>query len=173
MSRRPLPAGRRLFGSECPDAATNYHKNHLVVKKYDILPHVGDLRIRVISTTKAGFVSAALEGMFAAAGPKWQEPDEEKRALKPESERPFKVEAESFDQLLVDFLNDAIHQASADHEAFVGVRLSFVTDRKIEGAYLGQPIRGFDTEIKAATRHDLKVQKNQLGYWEAMLTFEV
>jgi len=141
------------------------------MKKFDILPDKDGKTIRVIASTKVGFVTAALEGMFAVARPKYVETSEEKRALADTSARPFSVSAGNFRELLVRFLESAWETAGRHKEAFAGLRFSLITDTKAEGELLGLPVTGFERPIKGAVCDSPAVQKNQVGNWEAQITF--
>lgn len=132
---------------------------------YDILPHTADMRIRASGGTRAGLLESALKGMFAAAGPRPGEGDAS-------VERPFSVKAADFPALLVDFLNEAISQSDINKEAYEAVRFDLVTMTEVKGAFVGRPIQGFETQVKAATHGGLEVKKNEEGLWEAVITFD-
>jgi hypothetical protein len=141
------------------------------MKKFDILPDKEGKTIRVIASTKVGFVTAALEGMFAVARPRYVEPSEEKRAAADTSARPFSVTAGNFKDLMVRFLESAWEFSGRHKEAFAGPRFSLITDIKTEGELLGLPVTGFGRAIKGVVCDSPAVQKNQVGNWEAQITF--
>jgi hypothetical protein len=141
------------------------------MKQFQLLTD-GDLpKMRVVASTRAGFMTACLEGVFSLSKPQFSEKDEDARLVNPDSEREFKVQAESFPSLLAAFLNDALKQAQARNEAYVGVRLSLITDKQAEGAFLGQPISGWGRKLRSVIEEGLSVEKNQLGYWESTVSF--
>lgn len=132
---------------------------------YELLPHTADVAIKVTAATKVGLLSAAIQGMCAYSAPQFAG-DEERT-------HHFLVKAADFPSLLIDTLNDIIGQASAGHEAYETVRFDLLTDTQAEGTATGRPIKGFGTEIKAATHHGLKVEKNEEGKWETTIVFDV
>lgn len=134
------------------------------MRLYELLPHTADVRVRVRASTRAGLIAASLQGMFAAAEPKLGAAEE--------TERPFSIDAPDFAQLLVGFLNDALQKAAANGETYEDVRISLITDKKLQGAFIGRPATGFATPIAAATDKELKVEKNENGEWETTITFE-
>jgi hypothetical protein len=140
------------------------------MKKFDILPEEGGLRIRVIAATRAGLLSAAVQGAFAAAGPKWVQEDP---VLAPVARRQFKIQAADFSSLVVDLLNQAISLASANREAYEDISFSLITDTKAEGELVGRAVRGFDKEIKSANRPGVNVEKNVVGQWQTIISFEI
>jgi len=141
------------------------------MKKFDILPEKGGLTIRIIASTKVGFVTAAFEGMFAVAQPEFTEPSEEKRVFADTSERPFSVQAGDFRELTVKLLKSAWSAAAAGKEAFTGIRFKLITDTKTEGDFMGLPVTGFGRKIKDVVCDSPVIQKNQVGNWEAQLSF--
>ncbi len=140
------------------------------MKRFDILPHAAKVAVKATASTKAGLLSASLQGMFAAAGPKFKIEDPVKDKT---FERPFSVTSKDFSSLLVDVLNAAVASASANRESYEDVSLSLITDTKAEGKFVGRAVSGFDKAIKAATHRDLNVQKNVVGLWETVITFDV
>jgi len=143
------------------------------MKKFDILPDESGTTVRVIASTKVGLVTAALEGLFAVARPKFVETDAEKRQFADTSARPFSVQAADFKDLVVKLLETAWKEANDRKEAYTGLRFSLITDVKTEGELLGLPITGFDRKIKSAACDSPAVQKNQVGNWEASFSFKV
>ena len=136
------------------------------MKRFEILPHTADIRIRAEGSTRPALFVAALQGMFAASGP-------ESAGEKAEHvSRPFKLSAADFPTLLVDLLNEAIAASDTHREAYDDITFALVTDTKAEGAFLGKPVARFGTQIKAATHHELSVQKNAEGNWEATIVFD-
>lgn len=142
------------------------------MKKFDILPDKDGLTIRVIASTKVGFVTAAFEGLFAVARPDFVEASEEKRVFADTSERPFSVQAGDFKELTVKLLKAAWSAAGAGKEAFTGIRFKLITDVKTEGDFMGLPVNGFGRKIKDVVCDSPAIQKNQVGNWEAQIRFK-
>jgi len=142
------------------------------MKKFDILPDENGLTIRVIASTKVGFITAALEGLFAVARPDFVESSEEKRQFADTSARAFSVQAADFKELVVNFLKEAWKQAAAGKESFGGARFALITDVKTTGELLGLPVKGFGRKIKNIACDSPAVQKNQVGNWEANISFK-
>jgi len=136
------------------------------MKTFEILPHTGDVRVKAAGSTLAELFTAALEGMFDVAKPHFD-------VKAPTVERPFKIESADSSALLVDFLNEAIALSDANGEVYSSVRFDQVSDTTVVGSFLGKTVEGFDTQIKAATYHDLKLERNQDGEMEATVIFDV
>ncbi len=143
------------------------------MKKFDLLPDKDGLTIRVIASTKVGFVTAAFDGLFAVARPEYAETSEEKRVFADTSERPFSVQAGDFRELTVKLLKAAWAAAAGGKEAFTGIRFKLITDIKTEGDFMGLPVTGFGRKIKDVVCDSQVIQKNQVGNWEAQISFRV
>ncbi|MFA6603279.1 MAG: hypothetical protein WCT10_00385 [Patescibacteria group bacterium] len=141
------------------------------MKKFDLKP--GESDIRVVATTKAGFLQAALEGAFAVGGIDFAKMTEDGTPPATDRERHFTVEAADFTQILIALLNEALKLAAEKKEAYAGLRLALITDKKVEGDFLGQGGLKLKKEIKTAACSPEGVHKNQLGYWEANIEFRV
>ena len=87
--------------------------------------------------------------------------------------RSFRVEAADWNSLIVDFLNEAIALADENAEVLSEARFSALTDRLAEGEFVGRSVRGFDTEIKAATHYELCVETDERGNLVGTITFDV
>lgn len=136
------------------------------MKRFEILPHTADIRVRAEGSTRPALFVAALQGMFAAAAPEFP-PGEPEHV-----ERPFKLAAKDFPSLLIDLLNEAISLSDTHREAYDDISFALATDTKAEGSFLGRLAARFGTQIKAATHHELAVQKNAEGNWEAVIVFD-
>ncbi|HTM67785.1 MAG TPA: hypothetical protein VL426_00660 [Candidatus Binatia bacterium] len=118
--------------------------------------------IRVRATTRAGLVTAALQGLMADAGPRTSE-------LDVKSERSFALSAADFGTLLKDFLAAAAKSAAANKEAYEDVRFTLITDKKAEGAFVGRPAEGFRTPPREAKSRP-EVARNEHNEWETTVT---
>ncbi|HTK05186.1 MAG TPA: hypothetical protein VL500_06370 [Candidatus Eisenbacteria bacterium] len=129
------------------------------MKEFELLDG-GTIRVR--ATTRAGLVTASLQGLMAAAQPRTSEVDEK-------TERPFSFAAADFGTLLADFLTSASKSAVEHKEAYEDVRFTLITDKKAEGAYVGRPAESFKSapkQVKAGS----EVAKNEAGEWETTVT---
>lgn len=135
-------------------------------QRFEILPQTADIRIKAMGATRAGLLIAAVKGMSAATGPRLVE----KSKL---VERKFDVSSPDFPSLLVDVLNEAATLSDTNKETYEDVKFSLITDKQAQGFFIGRPVSGFATRIKAATHQELDVKKNELDQWEATIVFDV
>ena len=136
------------------------------MKKYDILDDPTALKLRILASTKAGLVSAALQGVFAATQP--EEPDETAE----EARFPFELQASGFPALLISLLNEGLAVGQAEGVILEDVALSLITDQEIKGEFVGRPTAGFGQAIRAVSQQDVEVAKNVVNNWETTLTLE-
>lgn len=126
------------------------------MKEFEVLN--GGTAIRVRATTRAGLVTAALQGLMAAAKPRTSEVDEK-------TERPFSAGAGDFGTLLADLLTEAARSSAEHKEAYEDIRFTLITDKKAEGVFVGRPAEGFGSPVKGV-RAPVDVAKNEAGEWE-------
>jgi SHS2 domain-containing protein len=82
-------------------------------------------------------------------------------------ERPIRVEADSIENLMVDWLNEVIAMASAHGELYTSVTVHDATERSAEGVVRGESVdrdrHDLRFEVKAATYHALSVTRDENG----------
>jgi len=134
------------------------------VKKFEILEHKADLKIRVFGKTKEELFEKAMVGMFAAAEYQPKVEGKEKR---------IKVKISSLDlpSLLVDFLNEILYLTETKKLVFKKVKFKKFSEREIEGDLTGKPLKRIGVHIKGATYHDLEIRQNKM--FEATILFDV
>jgi len=134
------------------------------MKKFEILPHTADLKIRVFGKTKEELFLNALLGMEESLKPK---------VLEKVVEREIEVKSIDLPALLVDFLNEVLYLNQVNREVYSDLKISKFWDNKLEGKVSGKKVERFGEDIKAVTYHNLKVQQKKDGTWEATVLFDV
>lgn len=139
------------------------------MKNYELIEHTADIAIRVRGRSlKALFVNAALamfeivaERKTAAAGARRQ-----KLAIK--------EQAENQEELFINWLNDLLSLSAAKGLIFSEFQINTLDEKNLEAAAFGEDAASFkfNTEIKAATHHQLKL-KEEAGSWIAEVIFDV
>jgi len=137
---------------------------------FEFIEHTADVGVRVYGESlEALFVNSArvLFGLILDYKPK------------PEIEERVVVEAEDFEELLVTWLNELISLFFAYQ--FLPVDYSITIEDEEGAKVLKSTIKGsnfnpyenkLNMEIKAATYHDLKVEKSDSG-WVAEIIFDI
>lgn len=134
-------------------------------RQYEILEHTGDAKIRAFGKTKEELFLNAMRGMFELVGPKRIKNEKVKRTIK--------IASSDYDALLVDFLSEVNYLMQTEREAYDDIKLKKFSDAELEVELLGQPVEGFDEEIKAVTYHGLQIKKNKEGLWEATIILDI
>jgi len=133
------------------------------MKKYEILEHKADLKIRALGKNKEEIFLNALLGMNASLQPE---------ILNQKSEiRKIKIKSPDLSALLVDFLSEALYLIQANKEIYDNTKFIKFTDTEIEAELLGQKVERFNEDIKAVTYHGLDIHQKKDGSWEAIALF--
>ena len=135
------------------------------MKKYEILKHRADLRLKIFGKHKQNLFENALFGMSENMRPEFQETSEK-------ITRAIKIKSIDIAALLVDFLSEALYLSQANKEAYLGTSFSKISDTELIGELLGQKVESFGEDIKAVTHHDLAIKQNKSG-WEAKILFDI
>jgi hypothetical protein len=129
------------------------------MKEFEVLD--GGKSVLVRATTRAGLVTASLQGLMDVSRPRTQEIDVQ-------AERPFSISAADFGTLLSDLLSAATDSSGKFKEAYEDIHFTLITDKKAEGTFVGRPASGFGSPPKKP-RGTLVVAKNEAGEWETKI----
>ncbi len=135
------------------------------MKKYEILEHKADLKIKVFGKTKEEVFLNMLLGMSESMKPEIEAGTRVKREIK--------IESLDLSALLVDFLSEALYQSQVNKETYNSVKFSKLSDNYLEGELIGQKAERFGEDIKAVTHHNLEINQNKTGTWEAIVLFDI
>jgi SHS2 domain-containing protein len=101
--------------------------------------------------------------------------------IKPEivlakTERYVSVYADNYESLLIEWLNELIYLFDAEHILFSKFQINHLSNNKLIAICYGEKINRFrhniKREVKAATYHMLKIDKQKLGY-RAQVIFDL
>lgn len=145
-------------------------------KDFELISHTADLQIRVYGTTIFELFRNALIGMFQSIGPKSKKCRYEDERMICDSLpilRKIVSRAPDQEQLLVDFLSQALALSDIYDEAYLDTTIEKLTNSTIEATLHGIKIEGFEvSEIKAVTYHDLKIKQINNG-WQVDIVFDI
>lgn len=135
------------------------------MKKYEILEHKADLKIKAFGQDLAElFVNAALalaEQQAADLG------------LKPkESWEEVKIESSDLNSLLVDWLNEILYLSEVNHCLYFDFRIEELTHTRLKAKIRGRPMTQKKIDIKAVTYHGLEIKKID-NRWQAVILFDI
>ncbi|MDP2967051.1 MAG: archease [bacterium] len=136
------------------------------MKRYEILEHKADLKIKVKGSSKEELFLNALLGMEEGLRPETKE-------TKEEIKREIKIKSIDLPALLVDFLNEALYLIQVHKEIYRQVKFIKFSDKELEAELFSQKVERFGEDIKAVTYHDLDIYQKEDGTWEAVVLFDI
>ncbi len=138
-------------------------------KKYEILEHPADLKIRAFGKDLPEvFVNMAK----AVAWQQLQIPNHKTQISKEEED--IFVESDDLNALLVDWLSEILYRSDINKKVYINFEIIEFSESpyKIKARIKGAPVEAKNIDIKAATYHDLKIEKIADG-WEATVVFDI
>ncbi len=135
------------------------------MRKFEILEHRADLKIRAFGKTKEELFLNMLLGMAESQRPKIK--GEEK------IKRPIKIKSLDLSALLVDFLSEALYLSQVNKEAYLNLIFKKFSSHELEGELIGQKVERFSEDIKAVTYHNLELKRIKNGIWEGTVLFDM
>ena len=137
-----------------------------MAKKYEILEHKADLKIRVFGKTKEELFLNALFGMQDCMKPELKKPEEK-------AGRGIKIKSPDLPALLVDFLSEVLYLIQVNKETYSDIKFKKFSDTEIEADLIGQKVERFGEDIKAATYHGLDIHQKEDETWETTILFDI
>jgi SHS2 domain-containing protein len=137
-------------------------------KPYELLEHTADIRIRVkAKDLKELFKTVAL-AMFDIIAEK-----KNSHTAHPEKIN-IAQQADNLEELFINWLNELLSLSATKELIFSDFQINKLDEHALELVAVGEDIRNYKvhTEIKAATYHALKLEKNKSG-WQAEVIFDV
>lgn len=134
-----------------------------MVKRYEILEHKADLKIKAYGKTKEELFLNMLYAMAIN-----QKGEARKKAIK----RNIKIQSLDLAALLVDFLSEALMLSQINKEVYFEAKFKEFYDTALEAQLIGQKVERFGEDIKAVTYHGLEIKKVN-DHWEAVVLFDI
>jgi SHS2 domain-containing protein len=136
----------------------------------EVFEHTADIGFKVRGADLDDLFRTAAEGLFDAIVVN----RDEVRCEEPES---ITLEAESAADLLVDWLNELIYRSETEHRLFRRFEVRVGDEgRSLDATIAGEPIdpdrHVLDHEVKAVTRHGLRLEREGAG-WSAELILDI
>lgn len=138
-------------------------------KKYELLEHTADIAVRVRGGDLEDlFRNAALAMFDIMAGSIVY-----KRDLEIE-EFLIQQKGSDLEELFVNWLNELLYLSQTKEKVFCEFVFKKLNRYTLEALVSGRDIKDYniDTEIKAATYHELEIRKTD-SFWEATVIFDV
>jgi SHS2 domain-containing protein len=136
------------------------------MKKFEILEHISDLKIKVFGENLKELFENAMIGMLESA--KYE------KNLKSQITK-VKIKVKSFDlsSLLVDFLSEILYLVETKKLVFEKINFQKFSDTEIEAELFGKSLKKIGVQIKGVTYHGLEIKKKKDGTLEAIILFDI
>ena len=135
------------------------------MKKYEILEHKADLKIRAFGKDKKELFSNMLLAMAESQKPEIKGKQKNKRQIK--------IKSLDLAALLVDYLSEALYLSQVNKEIYFDINFKKFSNTEIEGELIGQKVVRFGEDIKAVTYHSLDIHQKKDKTWEAIVLFDI
>ncbi|MBU0731676.1 archease [Patescibacteria group bacterium] len=134
------------------------------MKRYEILEHTADLKIRGFGKTKEELLANLAFGLFSEINHDLNEEDKdvEKRVI---------VKAVDEQAMFVDFFNELLTLSDINDEIYAKYDLR-VEGSNVTGRMWGKKVLQNDLDVKACTYNDLNIEKTKDG-WMAEVVFDI
>ena len=127
------------------------------MKPYEIIEHSADVGLKANGATLKELFENAAKGMFDIIS------GEKKFQQKQHKKIEIKKELRSFEELLVDWLSELLYLFNKDQVIFSSFKVQELEENRLIAKSSGEKINlenaDLQTEIKAVTFHDLKIEK--------------
>jgi SHS2 domain-containing protein len=141
------------------------------MKKFEILEHKADLKIKVFGKTKEELFENAMVGMFEAA--KYEMTKRLMTKQLATKRLAIKIKSIDLPSLLVDFLSEVLYLAETKKLVFEKVEFKKFTENEIEANLTGNPLKRMGVHIKGVTYHELDIRQKKDGTWQATILFDI
>lgn len=129
----------------------------MTMRRYEEIEHTADLAIRAYGRDSKELFANAAYGMFSAMGIDLE-------AVKPTLRREMRLEALDREALLVDWLNELLYLHETEGEIYVDFDIHTLSTTELRATMSGAKGNDARMVIKAATFHDLKIERIDKGY---------
>ena len=138
------------------------------MKNYELIEHTADIGIRVKGGDLKGLFRNAALAMFEILA------KQIKPAQKNSEKINLKQKADNPEELFINWLNELLSLSDAKGLIFYDFQIKKIGKFSLEATLLGNNIENYkiNTEIKAATYHELKLKEDKSG-WEAEVILDV
>lgn len=158
---------RLTFILSSPSGGEGEGEGEAVMKKYEILPHTADARLRVCGKELGSLFENAAYGLKELLGLDTAESSDTEA---------IELEAGEAESLLIQWLNELLYRVQNKHFALSEVSVSQCDGKKlkaeIKGKCCSRKIR-LAREIKAATYHNLAIKQNPGGTFQTEIVFDL
>ena len=134
------------------------------MKKFEILEHITDLKVKVFGRDKKELFQNAIIGMYKGARYKGEDG---------KIKREISVSTSDLPSLFVEFLNELLYLTEIHQELYETIQFKKFDDRCVKGNLIGKKLQRMGVLIKGVTYHQLDIRQRQDGIWEETILFDI
>ena len=136
-------------------------------KPYELIEHTADVGIRVKGADLKDLFKNAAIAMFDIVAARKTEANPPKKII-------VKQSADNLEELFINWLNELLYLSATKDLIFSDLQIARLNEKGIEAIAAGSDMKNYkmNTEIKAATYHQLKLKQIESG-WQAEVIFDV
>jgi len=136
------------------------------MKKFEILEHKADLKIKVFGKSLEELFENAMIAMVENMRP------EIDFSQKNTIQREINIKSFDLDSLLVDFLSEVLYLIQVNKEVYKKIKFLDFKNFNLKAILYGEKIKRLGLDIKAVTYHNLEIKKTKNGYY-AIILFDI
>lgn len=138
------------------------------MKKFEIIPHVADVRLKLEADSLQNLFETSLEGMNEILKKGFC-----KKSINFSST--YKISLTSVDPtaLLIDFLSEVLTLSHIRRELFCKVKFKKLNSNQLEAEIFGSKIDKFDEDIKAVSYHEAEITQDKKGELKTNIIFDI
>ncbi len=138
------------------------------MKDYELIEHTADIGIKVQGNNLGELFRNAALAMFDIMAEK------KKPGVKNRTEIKIEQKGDNLEELFVNWLNELLSLSAVKELIFSEFQINKVDNNTLQAIATGEGIADYrvNTEIKAATYHQLKLEEAKTG-WRAEVIFDV
>ncbi len=137
------------------------------MKKFEILEHRADLRIKVYGQDlKELFVNAGL------AVAEQQNPEVKNEPSEKKEWESIEIHSPDLNSLLVDWLNEILSRSDLNRKIYFNFQIEELSEKHCQAKIAGRKVDQKQIDIKAATYHGLEVKKIN-NHWQVIIIFDI
>jgi len=139
-----------------------------LVKNYELIEHTADIGIRVKGNDLKELFRNAAAAMFDIMA------ETKKPEIRKLKKIKIKQKADNLEELFVNWLNELLSLSATKELIFSDFQIDKVDENTLQALAIGEGIQNYkvNTEIKAATYHELRLEETKTG-WQAELILDV
>lgn len=134
--------------------------------KYELIPHMADIRLKIEGSTQSNLLKSALQGMAILI-------KKDFKNYAPTLNEKITIQSPDQTSLLIDFLSEILTKNYTLHAVFYKIEFIQLSHTNLCAIIKGVKIQQFDKDIKAVTYHEANVLKNKLGNLETIIVFDI